>query len=815
MGLKHMFYSSLLLVIGFFINLYNITLFHTLIEFICILIAGVMFIIAINTHRHNDNHYIILLGVAYGFVGLFTFFHMLTFDGIDVFNFSSTNLSVQLWILASFIESISLLYASYLIKTQKRIRIEHVFNLYLILSIFMVAKTLYFRNFYESFIEGIGLTPFKIYSEYLVSIVLILSIFILYQGKKQIKSYIYTLLILNLGFNIASKLAFTLFIDIDHIWFFIGHIFKVVAFYFIYKAIVKTSLIEPYEILNQQNQQLVLDTKKLETINLELQEEMVRRHEIENELSNKEKILQAILNSTSSAICVTDDNYEYIYTNKKFNEAGFFPNQAEGNGCTLATYIKDQLIDCEGFLANIQKIIKVATDHRDLLYFKDGRILEQRYYPLKINKMNAGKVWSFRDITNELKTQEMLLNSEERFKKLIEMMPETLIVHDGIEVIYANPSSINIFNVEHHEQLIGRKIVELFVGDDVEDIIQNITYQNKNKTLMQFQLANGRESEVDVEVASVHFEDQGRSLMMTIIRDVTLWKETERLKLQIIEESKLIKEIQEYDRLKTEFFSNISHELKTPLNIILSAIQLIECKQTEQESQYAQQLIHFSRKYMHMMKQNCYRLLRLINNLIDISRLDAGFLKADLKNHNIVDVVEAITLSITQYVESKSINIVFDTEIEEKIMACDVDKIERIMLNLLSNAIKFTKSGGLINVNLYDRGDSIWISVKDTGIGIPENMLGKVFERFRQVDTLLNRRAEGSGIGLSLVKALVELHGGEVSVQSKYGFGSEFIIKLPITVIEDFNFENEAVATIDTNIERISVEFSDIYNSVK
>ncbi|MFZ5354479.1 MAG: ATP-binding protein [Bacillota bacterium] len=267
--------------------------------------------------------------------------------------------------------------------------------------------------------------------------------------------------------------------------------------------------------------------------------------------------------------------------------------------------------------------------------------------------------------------------------------------------------------------------------------------------------------------------------------------------------------IEEYDKLKNQFFSNLSHELKTPLNIILASVQMLDKAHEEHRCEHYEK----NARYLGMMRQNCFRLLRLINNLIDITRIDAGYLKMNMQNHNIVSIVEDITLSVAKYIEHKHINLIFDTEIEEKLLQCDPDKIERIMLNLLSNAIKFTKPGGSIYVNIYYKDNLLSISVRDTGLGIPEDKLSIIFERFRQVDTSLNRENEGSGIGLSLVDALVKAHGGSISVKSKLGEGSEFIIELPCSHNEQQTSQSEKVKTqVSDRVHKINIEFSDIYS---
>jgi signal transduction histidine kinase len=219
------------------------------------------------------------------------------------------------------------------------------------------------------------------------------------------------------------------------------------------------------------------------------------------------------------------------------------------------------------------------------------------------------------------------------------------------------------------------------------------------------------------------------------------------------------------------------------------------------------------KKYSNIMKQNCYRQLRLVNNILDITKLDAGFLQLTLQKCNIVSIVEGVTMSVAEYIKSKSIELIFDTDIEDCIMSCDPEKIERVILNLLANSIKFTKPGGDISVNMYDKGENIIISIKDTGMGIPMEKLDIIFDRFRQVDRSLTRKQEGSGIGLSIVKSLVELHGGRISVLSEYGKGTEFIIVFPVSVISKENdICKKSEDDYQERIERIHIEFSDIYS---
>ncbi|MFT8342918.1 Cache 3/Cache 2 fusion domain-containing protein [Clostridium beijerinckii] len=277
----------------------------------------------------------------------------------------------------------------------------------------------------------------------------------------------------------------------------------------------------------------------------------------------------------------------------------------------------------------------------------------------------------------------------------------------------------------------------------------------------------------------------------------------------LAENKRLLEETVQYEKLKTEFIANMSHELRTPLNIIFSTAQLFNVLINRDEDLNTEKM----KNYTNSIKQNCYRLVRLVNNLIDITKIDSGYMKLELKNGNIVQVVEDITQSTAEYVGYMSRTIIFDTDNEEKIMAFDEEKLERILLNLISNATKFTEPGDKISVNLYDIDDYIVISVKDTGRGIPEEKVSQLFQRFKQVERLLNRSHEGSGIGLSIVKALVEMHEGTIEVKSVYGEGTEFIICLPVKIVpEDEGKKNKNGYANQSKVENINIEFSDIYS---
>jgi len=271
--------------------------------------------------------------------------------------------------------------------------------------------------------------------------------------------------------------------------------------------------------------------------------------------------------------------------------------------------------------------------------------------------------------------------------------------------------------------------------------------------------------------------------------------------------NRLLLETKEIDRIRTEFFANISHELRTPLNVILSSILLLNLYMKNKphlEKETAQ-------KHLGIIRRNSLRLNRLINNIIDTTRINSQFYVLHTSSCNIVEIVREISVSVEDYVKRKGITLSFYTDVQEKTIVCDVDKVERILLNLLSNAIKFTDEGGRIAIFLNDGNTHITLTVEDTGVGIPQDKLEQIFTRFHQVDKTLSRNYEGSGIGLSLVKSMVEMHGGTISVISEQGKGSKFIVTLPVHQAGHAQEGNEYQYDRNQFNQRVMIEMADFF----
>jgi len=248
----------------------------------------------------------------------------------------------------------------------------------------------------------------------------------------------------------------------------------------------------------------------------------------------------------------------------------------------------------------------------------------------------------------------------------------------------------------------------------------------------------------------------------------------DRLKEEKARSEDLYQQLQKLDRQKTTFFQNVSHELRTPLTLITGPLKRAL---TGQFGVIGQTL----ERQLRMILRNAGRLLKLINQLLDISKLDAGKMELSVKEGNLLGFTAATVDAFKPAAEASGVSINIDPDSERTRLSFDPEMIEKVISNLMSNALKFTPRGGRVDVRVFDSPDGAWgiLSVKDTGHGIAEQEIHQIFDRFHQVDDTTTKTHPGTGIGLSLAKELVEMHGGEISVISEPDSGSEFVVSFP------------------------------------
>jgi len=299
----------------------------------------------------------------------------------------------------------------------------------------------------------------------------------------------------------------------------------------------------------------------------------------------------------------------------------------------------------------------------------------------------------------------------------------------------------------------------------------------------------GKYSETDIEALILI----GGFILTIFLFGLILGVRNRKVKTANIVANERIKVLQELDNFKNRFYTNLTHEFRTPLTVILGMVDMIKGNENEKKS----------------IKRNGNRVLDMVNQLLELSRLEDKKTEIQLIDDDILKYLGYLTDSCKSLATSKNIKLTFHSSLNTLVMGYDAHKLQRILINLLSNAIKFTPEEGSVQVMVektnFDENEWMKLSVTDTGVGIPDEEKEKIFDRFYQLDSSDTRQGEGSGIGLSLVKELVKLLEGKIELKSELGVGSNFIVYLPIlqtgnkpSIREDVNIEN----VLDTSLEK-------------
>ncbi|MEJ2613664.1 MAG: ATP-binding protein [Ignavibacteriaceae bacterium] len=265
----------------------------------------------------------------------------------------------------------------------------------------------------------------------------------------------------------------------------------------------------------------------------------------------------------------------------------------------------------------------------------------------------------------------------------------------------------------------------------------------------------------------MHFEENDLTLLSIISVQASQLIKNLQLQEETFQKRKETEKLLELDRIKTDFFTNISHEFRTPLTLIIGPLEKLMDNDQVESVQREYNLIH----------KNAKKLLSLINQLLDLSSIDAGKMKLEVENFDFINFIKGILASFQSLAENKHIKLEFHSDKENLELYIDKDKMEKIINNLLSNALKFSGENGHISVSVFKKDSKVEISVEDDGIGIAEQDIKNIFNRFYKAKS--SSIQEGTGIGLALVKELVEMHYGTITVKSRINEGTQFHIEIP------------------------------------
>lgn len=363
--------------------------------------------------------------------------------------------------------------------------------------------------------------------------------------------------------------------------------------------------------------------------------------------------------------------------------------------------------------------------------------------------------------------------------------------HTG-EIIKINKNTENVLGYSENE-IVGKNFIDIIEKNEaMRDFSEKFVINNYKSIVTELNLKNNTEGNTPVKLSISKINDRfGQFLGMVVVaNDITLTKqlEFEAAERALIADSlkSSNQKLTEIDRLKSEFISTVSHELRTPLTSVLGFAKIVRKKFEDiiipslpLEDKKLERTVNQLKENMNIIVSEGERLTKLINDVLDIEKMEAGDLSLNFEELNINDIIDQSIASVSSLVNQKGLKIVIERKNSIQMVQGDRDRIIQIVINLLSNAIKFTDEGAVI-CSTYLDNDYIVISIKDEGIGISEDNLPKVFEKFKQVGDTMTDKPKGTGLGLPICKQIVEMHNGEIWAESEFGKGSTFSFKLPI-----------------------------------
>ena len=382
------------------------------------------------------------------------------------------------------------------------------------------------------------------------------------------------------------------------------------------------------------------------------------------------------------------------------------------------------------------------------------------------------------------------------YEQLLKNMPSGIIISHKHKIMFVNNKVLKLFKLDSEENIINKNISDLIYKEDREKYDKTIKSIDKNEKKESVIHTRFSYNNVMFEAQEIRFYEtvHQKTFQVSIIDSIE-----DKIKLEDAKRELQLRDVME--KTRDEVLSNISHEFKTPVNVIYSTVQIQDLNLQKEDYD---KILEFNK----LIKQNCNRLIRLINNFIDSTKLENNKVEIHKKRVNIVSITEDITMSVINFAKRQKIDVVFDAEQEELYCDIDIDQMERIMLNILSNAIKYNKPNGNIDVIVKDRKEKVYIDVIDSGIGIPKDRINTIFDRFERMENKNAVIKEGSGIGLSIVKKLVDALDGEINIESEVDKGTT--VRLIFKKSKNQNGIEEVYDISQHLEEKVNLEMSDI-----
>ena len=742
----------------------NFLLFHTLSELFAIGIATLMFVVAWHTFPFSRSNFLMFLGVGYFWVGMLDVFHTLIYPDMHIYDETIKGTpSAQVWIIARFLEA-SILLTAPLFLTKS-------FNRGLAFIAFAIFSAIGYKlvltgNFPHAFTPETGLTDFKIYSEYTIILLLIAAALHLWSKRDALGHRLVTMLIISICLTIIAELIFTLYASVDDIYNKAGHIFKMLSFWLIFDALVRSVLVRPYQTLAKANEEMehtVVDRTQ------KLLQEMEEHHETEEILRASQSQLSFHLENTPLAATTWDMNLICTQWNKAAEKMfGYTKEEAIGQSALQLIVPEHHHTEIVALFKNSGDDIGTTRNINENLT-KDGRTILCEWFntPTKNEDGETVGLSCFaQDLTKRNQIEKQLYHSERMLQRIINTIPVRVFWKDldskylGCNQLFAQDA-----NLEDQSDIIGKSDYDFPWSEHAD------SYTNDDKLIMK------------TKQSKLNFEE-----MQPLPDGSVSWLETSKIPLtdtngqvfgilgtyenitkRKLAEAELIAAKDEADRAnqaKSEFLSSMSHELRTPLNAIIGLSELYNYDDNLSERQKDTALkIHHAGDH----------LLSLINQVLDLARIETGHVELEMDNVSTNKAFEECLELTRPLAEKHHVTVKIDSnKCCNHTIHADYNRFKQILLNLISNAIKYNKENGTVNIRCSaGEADSVRINVTDTGAGINEQQMSQLYEPFNRLGAETGD-TEGTGIGLVITKQLIELMNGTMGVDSRQGEGCTF-----------------------------------------
>ncbi len=651
---------GLVSIIGlYFISLYSYLLYHSLVELFSIIIAFAIFIIAWNSKKFLDNNYLLFIGIAYLFVALLDLFHALAYKGMGVFiGFMGSNLATQLWISSRYLESISLLLALFFIIRKLNYKIQ--FISYSIVTILILLSIFYWKIFPTCYIEGLGLTHFKIISEYVISFIILTAIFFLYLFRKEFNRMVLNLIIASLVVTILSELSFTLYVDVYGFLNQLGHFFKLLSFFLIYKAIIETGFSQPFDLL------------------------FFKLKRSEKYLKESEEKFRSLYFSMNEGACL----YEIIYDDSK-KPVDYRIIDVNNAYQSMLGFGRDQVIgkkaseiygtDITPYLGIYAKVAESGEPARFEAYFPSMT----KYFSVSVFSPSRGKIATlFSDVTDQKKNEKEIENLS-RFPS--ENPNPVMRINDKNLVIYANePAGKILQQLNTGKRDIFLKFLHDLIGSGKKD----------NKTGLKTVEIKIGESIYGFTVIPVkdfnYFNIYGK--------DITDSKKTERLHYKIKKEKALN---EERNKLARELHDTVTQTLFSA-NLIAEVIPKLWKKNPDMVMERLEEVRQLNKAALMEMRTLLYELK-----------------PSTLENENLGDLLRELVKSMGT---RTGIHMEIDISGEYKFPVKIELGFYRIAQEALNNIIKHS-SAAHARLILKVLSRKIYMEITDDGRGFDEEKI--------------------------------------------------------------------------------------------